>query len=154
MIVFMNQELTKRKEEILLYDPHKTLFTWIVFSFPFLCFFPIYVFLLFFFKFQFHPVILYLFGIELHIFFQFTFYEVISVSWPGPRVWLGLLKFFFLFLICFLNFILQYWVDSELGFLICFGLNSMTLSSFHDSGHEFRGLTWIDLSYFLYLFLI
>jgi hypothetical protein len=47
--------------------------------------------------------------------------------------------FFSLFLI-FFNFIIQYWVNWELSFVIYFGLFSMKLSSSHDSGYEFGRL--------------
>ena len=41
----------------------------------------------------------------------------------------------------FFNFIIQYWVDYELSFMIYFGLFFMRLSRFHDSSREFGGLT-------------
>ena len=51
--------------------------------------------------------------------FWFALYKVILVSWLELCVWHVDSSFFFLFLIgIFLNFILQYRVDYELGFII------------------------------------
>jgi len=82
MIFFMNQKLTKKKkyEGIAVYiSSQNTIYLNIIFFsislfFPHLCFSSFY-----FVKFQFSPVTLDLFGIELHSFFQFIFYEVMSV---------------------------------------------------------------------------
>ena len=144
MIFFMNQNLTKQKKEegILVYSSSQTLFTWIVLSFPFLCFFPIYVFLLSIFSNFFNRVILDLFGIELHIFLNLFLWGYVSlITWTTSLTWFTWVFLPFPDCFFFFNFILEYWVDSELGFLICFSLNSMRLSSCHDSGHEFSMLT-------------
>jgi hypothetical protein len=66
-----------------------------------------------------------------------------------------LARFFFIFLIdFFLNFILQYWIDWELGFMIYLDLLSMRLFMSRGLNHGFDGLTLVDSSYFLYYFLI
>jgi hypothetical protein len=66
-----------------------------------------------------------------------------------------LARFFFIFLIdFFLNFILQYWIDWELGFMIYLDLLSMRLFMSRVLNHGFDGLTLVDSSYFLYYFLI
>ena len=97
---FHESRVNKKREEIILYDPHNTLFTWIIFSFPF--FFPS-MFFFCFFQISIPSCNIIFIWDWASYFFQFTFYEVMSVSWPGPRVWLGLLEFFFLFLICCLT---------------------------------------------------
>jgi len=144
MIFFMNQNLTKQKKEegILVYSSSQTLFTWIVFSFPFLCFFPIYVFLLsIFFKFLQSSNIRFIWDWASY-FFEFIFMRLCqshNLNHEFDSVYLSFSSFSWL--LFFFNFIFEYWVDSELGFLICFSLNSMRLSSCHDSGHEFSMLT-------------
>jgi hypothetical protein len=63
----------------------------------------------------------------------FFFYEVISVSWL--KLWVNLIdsSFFCIFLNdFFFNFILQHWVDYELGLMIYFCLVSMRLSWSYD----------------------
>jgi hypothetical protein len=70
----------KIEEGILMYiSSQNTIYLNNIFFSLSLFFFPS-MFFFFFFKFQLHPVILDLLGIELHIVFQFTFYEVMSVS--------------------------------------------------------------------------
>ena len=62
---------------------------------------------------------------------------------------LGQLTWGFFFLI-FFNFIIQYWVDWELSFIVYFGLCSMRLSWFYDLDHEFGRLTRM----FFYVFFL
>jgi hypothetical protein len=100
------------------------------------------------FFFQCKPLILDWFEIEFYnFFFWFSFYEFIMVLWFGSRVRPIDLRFFFLI---FFNFIIQYWVDWELSFIIYFGLCSMRLSWFYDLDHEFGRLTRM----FFYVFFL
>jgi hypothetical protein len=69
----------------------------------------------------------------IYFWFAFFFYEVISVSWL--KLWVNLIdsSFFCIFLNdFFFNFILQHWVDYELGLMIYFCLVSMILSWSYD----------------------
>jgi hypothetical protein len=72
-------------------------------------------------------------GIRLHDLFWFVFYEVLLASWLESRVWrvnpADLSFFFKLFDWHFLYFMIRHWFDCELGFMICFVLLSMRLSS-------------------------
>jgi len=67
-------------------------------------------------------------GIRLHNLFWFDLYEDILVFWSRSQVWLiessGL--------IFFKKIILQYWVDWELIYIICFDFLCMELSPSHD----------------------
>jgi hypothetical protein len=80
----------------------------------------------------------------------------VSIAWPMSWVWQinsVILKKFSIFLInIFFSFIIQYLVDYELRFVICFGLFSMKLSQFHDSGHGFCELTRVNLCHFIFIF--
>jgi hypothetical protein len=49
----------------------------------------------------------------------------------------------------FFNFILQHWVDCELGFMIYFDLLSTRLFCSHDSSRVFSGLTQLTRVFFL-----
>jgi hypothetical protein len=91
------------------------------------------------------------FGIEFHNFF-FDFLSM-NLSWYydlgqglGQLTW-GFFSFSFSF---FFNFIIQYWVDWELSFIVYFGLCSMRLSWFYDLDHEFGRLTRM----FFYVFFL
>ena len=59
--------------------------------------------------------------------------------------------FFYLFIIdIFFNFIIQYWVDCELNFMIYFGLLFIRLSWFYDSGRVFCELSRVNSGLLLY----
>jgi hypothetical protein len=135
-----------------MYISSKTLFTWIIFSFPFLCFFSHLCF-----SFSFFQISITSYNIRFirdwasycfSIYFLWGYVSFMTRTTSLTRF----TRVFLSFPDFFLNFILQYWVDSKLDFLICFGLNSMRLSSSHDSGHEFGGLTCVDSSYFFVSF--
>jgi len=83
--------------------------------------------------------------IRLHNCFQITFYKVILVPLPSPRVWRvnSVYSSFFSFLLIFffLKLIIQQWVDWELNFIICSGLIFIMLSPSHDLGLEFIRLS-------------
>jgi len=52
--------------------------------------------------------------------------------------------FYFLFLFIYF-FTIQYWIDWELKFMICFDLFFIELSQSYDSNHKFYGLIKIDV---------
>jgi hypothetical protein len=94
-----------------------------------------------------------------HDLFRFSFYEVISVSWPGSRVRLVnsnwpksfLCPFFNWF---FFDFIIQHWVNWEMSFIIYLDFFSIGLSWSHDEGHEFSRLTQAARGVFFLNFII
>jgi hypothetical protein len=83
--------------------------------------------------FHFHLSKLIWLRIESHKLFQFGFYWVILVSWPGSRVWQVNFSYFFLFFLInfFFNFIIRHWVYYKLSFIICFDLHFIELSWSH-----------------------
>jgi len=54
----------------------------------------------------------------------------------------------FSFFIDFFQFILQYFIDWELCFMVCFDLFSIRLAFSHVSSHQFDGLTQVELLIF------
>jgi len=66
------------------------------------------------------------------------------------------LSFFVLFIIIIFNFIIQYCVDRELGFIIYFYLLSMKLFWHHDLDHRFGWLIRVvfSCSFFNWFFLV
>jgi len=123
------------------------------------------------FFFQFYALILGLIGIRFYNMFWFIFYGVIMISWPGfvRLTWVDS-DYFFLFLIDFFStslfdvelidnwisyifffkFILQYWVDWKLDFIMFF---FMRLSWFYSSDHGFDRLIRVEIDGFLCPFL-
>jgi hypothetical protein len=114
----------------------------------------VFFFLLIDFFFQFYSSTLDWLGISLNDLFWFDFYKVILVSRLGSWVWSVNpvdLSLFYLFLIdvFFFSFTLQYWVDYELGFMVCYDLLFMRLSLFYDSCHVFCELNRVDSGCFI-----
>jgi hypothetical protein len=66
-------------------------------------------------------------------------------------LWISSIALEFFLSFFFFNFIIQYWVEWELDFIIYFGLRFMKLSRSHESGHGFGRLTHV---FFHVLFLI
>jgi len=101
-------------------------------------------------KIQYKPLILDWFEIEFHKFF-FSDFLFMNLSWSYDLdQGLGQLTWGFFYFI-FFNFIIQYWVDWELSFIVYFGLCSMRLSWFYDLDH---GFGWLTRVFFCVFFLI
>jgi hypothetical protein len=97
-----------------------------------------------------------LYGLSCLEVFRFNFLTKVELAillQPPLSVELGLLTRVFFVFFCWIifNFIFQYRVDWEIGFIICFGLRSMSLSWSHESGPEFN---WLIQVVFCVYFLI
>jgi hypothetical protein len=148
---FHESRVNKKREEIILYDPHNTLFTWIIFSFPFLFFFRL-CFSSIFFKFQFHLVILYLFGIELHIFFNLLFMRLCQSHDPDHEfdsVYSSFSLLFFIFFYQFYPSILS-WFRIRLLDLFWFEFNDIILISWLGSRVWWVNLSWLELFFCIF----